>query len=372
MTNRNILAEADTLLLNHGISELPLTIRKAEQIAQLSGWIIVSYQEGESIIRACGAEEIAKKYPAFTLINEGRNIILYRSNLSYEHKLFYICHEFGHIVLKHTAEKNVLGICRDPAETARQEQEANDFATEMLAPACIMSMLGVQSAAQLGRYCLINTEQAIRHFNNIRSAMPLTETEKLLCDRMLVKHNFVPTREVKKRIGNVLKSSFAFLAGIIVCAGVIMYQSKSSVADVPEPLVTDEIIESAETSEPAAATEPETPEAASIPTQEQSQPESTSSATTPIPQITTQPPVTIPPQTTATPTATPKVTQTTDPDPQREPVIIPSSETVYITTHFGTKYHKPECYHIAGKGNLIELTIEQAKQAGYEPCKDCF
>ncbi len=290
----------------------------------------------------------------------------------YEAKIQIICHEFGHIVLNHTTDENIIGLNRDSSVTAIQENEADNFATEMLAPACVMKSLGISSANELIKTGLLTSEQALAHIDNILSDLPLTKAEKLLCDGMVLKQDSTPTREVKKRIGNVLKSSVAFLAGIIVCAGVIMYQSKSSVADVPEPLITNEIIESIEASEPAAVTEPETPEAASTPAQEQSQPESTSSATTTLPQITTQPPVTIPPQTTATPTATLKVTQVTDSDPQREPVIIPSSETVYITPHFGTKYHKAECYHISGKDNLIELSIEQAEQAGYEPCKDCF
>lgn len=181
MTNRNILNEADCLLVKHGVSELPLTIRKAEIIAQFSGWLLLTYDEGKEIIEACGAEDTAARYPAFTLIHNKQNVILFRANLSYEHKLFCILHEFGHIVLKHTAEKNVLGLMHTPEETAQLEREADDFAAEMLAPSCVMYALGIKSAHQLERFGL-TAEQALRHCENIRE--PETEIEKALCERL--------------------------------------------------------------------------------------------------------------------------------------------------------------------------------------------
>ena len=54
MTNRNILNEADRLLVKHGVSELPITMRKAEIIAQFSGWLLLTYDEGKELIEACG------------------------------------------------------------------------------------------------------------------------------------------------------------------------------------------------------------------------------------------------------------------------------------------------------------------------------
>lgn len=288
MTNRNILEEADRLLINHNIAELPLTLRKAEQIAHFSGWVIASYQDSEEIIKACGAEEIVKKRPSFTMLNNGRNIILYNNNLSYENKLFYICHEFGHIVLKHTSEKNVLGINRDPAETARQEQEANDFAAELLAPACVMSALGVRSAEQLRKYGLISPEQALRHIDNIKSFLPSTTAEKALTERLTHRRIISPDKKIIAVI--------AALVMIITAIGISNNQSRPVESTVS-------------TSQYSVSSE--------------------------------------------------------------HPIVEPQEECVYIT-RTGEKYHKHDCYHIAGKTNLLELTEAEAEQAGYEPCKDCF
>lgn len=44
---------------------------------------------------------------------------------------------------------------------------------------------------------------------------------------------------------------------------------------------------------------------------------------------------------------------------------------IVVVTKTGEKYHKPNCYHVIGS-DVIELTIDEAQNAGYEPCKDCF
>lgn len=313
MTNRNILNEADRLMVKHGVSELPLTIRKAEIIAQFSGWLLLTYDEGKEIIEACGAEAAAARYPAFTLIHDKQNVILYRANLSYEHKLFCILHEFGHITLKHTAEKNVLGITPTPEETARQEREADDFAAEMLAPSCVMFALGIKNAHQLERFGL-TAEQALRHVENIRE--PETEIEKSLCERL-------PAGRYRKRstgYAHIAAVSVAVAAiGILisVSAGTGHTDDVSTVTSEP-PAVTLEVIEDA--SDNAAAT---------------------SQTTTP-----------------------PLVTTTSAPAED------PESETVYITKS-GKRYHKADCRHIVGH-DVVEKTISEAEQDGYTPCKDCF
>lgn len=319
-TNRNILNEADRLLVNHGVSELPLTMRKAEIIAQFSGWLLLTYDEGKELIEACGAEETAERYPAFTLVHNKQNVILYRANLSYEHKLFCILHEFGHIVLKHTAEKNVLGVTPTPEETARLEREADDFAAEMLAPSCVMYALGIKSAHQLERFGL-TAEQALRHCDNIRE--PEAEIEKALCERLPAVKYRKRTKRVNIVAVSIMVSAFAALGMLMIYA----FAGKGN---------TDNVNSS--TSESPALTI-EAPVATTGGT-ETSAPNSSAIAT--------------PPQ------------ETTTSKQEDEP----QGETVYITKS-GKRYHKADCRHIAGR-DVIEKTISEAEEDGYTPCKDCF
>lgn len=46
-------------------------------------------------------------------------------------------------------------------------------------------------------------------------------------------------------------------------------------------------------------------------------------------------------------------------------------KTVYITST-GKKYHKINCRHIKKSEHIIGFSIEQAKNIGYAPCKDCI
>lgn len=46
-------------------------------------------------------------------------------------------------------------------------------------------------------------------------------------------------------------------------------------------------------------------------------------------------------------------------------------QTVFITK-FGTKYHVDGCRYIKDKDDLIELSVDEAEQAGYEPCEICI
>lgn len=290
MTNKNILNEADSLLIKHGISELPLSIRNAEIIAQFSGWLLLTFDEGKEIIEACGAQEMAARYSAFTLMHNSQNVILYKANLSYEHKLFCILHEFGHIVLKHTAEKNVSGARLKPEETVRQECEANDFAMEMLAPSCVMFALGIRKSHQLEWFGL-TAEQAVRHVQNIRE--PATEVEKALCERL----SDVTYRRRSASCARIAAVSGAIAA--IVAAGVLL----SSLAGVGD-------------------------------TKAQSVPDTTSLAE----------------------------------DVSGDE---PSQRIVVYITKTGERYHKADCRHIAGH-DVIEVTIGEAEDNGYTPCKDCF
>ena len=46
-------------------------------------------------------------------------------------------------------------------------------------------------------------------------------------------------------------------------------------------------------------------------------------------------------------------------------------QTVYVTPS-GKKYHRANCRHIKNTETIIDFSIEGAKKAGYDPCKDCI
>lgn len=45
--------------------------------------------------------------------------------------------------------------------------------------------------------------------------------------------------------------------------------------------------------------------------------------------------------------------------------------TVYVTK-YGKKYHRSHCIYIKNKDNILEISVEEATKAGYEPCEVCI
>lgn len=48
-----------------------------------------------------------------------------------------------------------------------------------------------------------------------------------------------------------------------------------------------------------------------------------------------------------------------------------ASNTQVVVTENGEKYHTNDCRYVKGKDNLQTMTIQDAREAGYEPCEAC-
>lgn len=312
-TNRSILLKADSLLLNHYINRLPLTLDELENIAKDMGWLLDTYQEAAELIKTVSIESFVKEHKALTTIFGGQTVILYDGQLPYSEKLQYICHEMGHIVLRHTTENSIVGLCADLKRMMMQEEEADAFAAEMMAPACVMRDRGITNLDELIKTHLISEEQAVRHASNLAHEADTAE-EKQLC--AVINHKApLPQKKSKKLLAAACAAIGATIATVMAISALVPRQAES----------LHDVISS------SAAVTSGTPTTSA----------STSSTST-----------------------EPVVSEDVGADSDSE-------ITVYVTAK-GKKYHKPDCYHISGKTNLIKLTVEEAERAGYEPCKDCF
>ena len=323
-TNRSVLLKADGFLLNHYINRLPLTLEELERIARDMGWLLDTYQEAGEFIDTAGMADFVKDHKAMTTTFEGQTMILYDGQLPYAEKLQYICHEMGHITLRHTTENGIVGLCDDPQRMVMQEEEADAFAAEMMAPACVMHERGITDIEGLINTHLISREQAVKHAENL-SRRPDTEEELKLCD--VINHR-------GKTSKNILWGVCAF-ALICVLMTLLMFVNTINVPD--------------STSSPAQ----------------------NSTVTTTAPEPSSGSADTTKPDKTTVPTSGTTTTTTHTEEEPQESSVEPTENAVYVTPK-GKKYHKPDCYHIAGKTNIFKLTVEEAEQSGYEPCKDCF
>lgn len=138
------------MLIENNITSLPVkisTICKALDIP------IISYQDGYAIL------EKANQLKCCT-DNDGLNFggaIFYNQNCSVARQRFTVAHELGHCLMH-----NGKGLYNhEPSETDNPiEQEANVFASRILAPACVLWGIGVTKAEQISELCNISMQSA--------------------------------------------------------------------------------------------------------------------------------------------------------------------------------------------------------------------
>lgn len=89
-----------------------------------------------------------------TVINN-QPIILVRPDCNRQRKRFTVAHELGHILLGHVGKYELVNREISPNDNPI-EQEANVFASRLLAPACVLWGLKVQRADEISQLCDIS------------------------------------------------------------------------------------------------------------------------------------------------------------------------------------------------------------------------
>lgn len=154
----NVKAAAWTFLVEHKLNQFPidtLTLNKFN-----AGFIIYTYKEAEELIVALELESYAKEHLAFTVAHKDSITICYNEKIPFSDRDFIISHEIGHIVLKHTTEKYILGKSSDPEKQSEQEKEADVFALAFLAPAPVFVEMKVGLPSEISRITRLPVSKA--------------------------------------------------------------------------------------------------------------------------------------------------------------------------------------------------------------------
>ena len=155
---KRIRKVAEDFAKRMGINTLPLEFETLYSIAEANNWKIVTYSKGYDFIRK---EELEKYYytsKGFTYASPNFTIIFIRDDLAYLDKIDVICHEIGHLVLRHIevgsnqkSNKHCDNI---------QEQEADIFALQLQAPDYLMQSMNIDSVYQLTKKGIFSKENA--------------------------------------------------------------------------------------------------------------------------------------------------------------------------------------------------------------------
>ncbi len=142
------------------INTLPLEFEKLEEIASLNNWSIITYSKGYNFIKSENLEKYYYTSKGFTYSSSDCTIIFIKDDLEYLDKINVICHEIGHLVLKHIEVGNKQKNNTNNNKDNEQEAEADIFALELQAPLYLMNNLGINTAKKLYDKGIFNRSNA--------------------------------------------------------------------------------------------------------------------------------------------------------------------------------------------------------------------
>lgn len=127
------------ILIDCKVERLPVKIVK---VCKTLGIQVKAYESTD------GNDGYCKMYP-----NEP--FIFVNTLCSVERQRFTVAHELGHIMLGHVGKYSIVNREPSPADNPIESQ-ANIFASRILAPACVLHEIGVNSPKEISKLCSIS------------------------------------------------------------------------------------------------------------------------------------------------------------------------------------------------------------------------
>lgn len=282
-------------LLENGINSLPITTEQIETILNSKGFKIInydiSYKKHTEILEGLGVLSLASRTKAFTYVHKKEKFVFIKMNVSANEKRLLLAHELGHISLRHVSNNTVVGYRPGGLIDEGQEDEANAFALDFLAPVCVLNRKHINTSQKISGFTLLDEKRSRLVEDEVQNYKKTTEFELELCKRF----------ETSEKSKKLYYKSIAFIAVILLVSFSLLFMYYTLTVNKNGAYVN----------------------------------------------TTEQPVTTVFPETSG------------------------YSDYVVVTAS-GEKYHYPKCYHVTGKATITQMSIEQAQNAGYEPCRDCF
>lgn len=222
---------AYNFILENRITDLNFNLGLFFQIAKINNWSLCSYTNNKNLISSLKLQNNLN-LDAFTFNQNNKTIVFYNDKLEYNEMIFVILHEFGHLLLKHTPHNEVT----DPKLLIRQENEANLFACEVLAPSCVLKKLSIYNLEDLQVISNLPVKQAVDYLPLIKKNLILDEySERVLrkfnnyfLNFSNIHINNEGTRNQNKKFNYLLILSISFLAIVLIA---LFYLTKTKISN---------------------------------------------------------------------------------------------------------------------------------------------
>lgn len=177
------------ILLDCGIDRLPVDI---DSICEQLGICVLSYDAGAEIIERAHLYRAVRDTNGLTFYWRDTPVILFNERKDVNQIMFTIAHEVGHIILKHVKPGDMTPAHQGTEwSSSSEEMAANQFASRLLAPACVLWGLNIHTTEQIMEQCQITQPTAERR---ARRMATLYERGKFLTSPLERKlyHQFSP------------------------------------------------------------------------------------------------------------------------------------------------------------------------------------
>lgn len=183
---------ANECLHQNQVESLPIGAKDVIQAIVAQGFEVFSYGQAKGFISHNGLSESTRN-DAFTLVSGNLRIVFYRDDLSSGEKAFSLAHELGHIACGHISQ-GVKNKSEDYPEN-QQEQEANAFGYQFLAPLCILKKCRAKSIADIEKLTVLEQKRA-PHVLGLLSVYKIDE-----CDRLILSdfRTYIKARQRKQK-----------------------------------------------------------------------------------------------------------------------------------------------------------------------------
>ena len=131
-------------LIDYKVDTLPVSV------------LNIANSSGIKVIKNSDVRCLLPKESGISVINENQWYIIYNDSCTHQRCRFTIAHELGHIFLGHELKKKGHHTQTFKSTETFAEQEANIFASRLLAPACVIWALNLQTPSQIAAICDIS------------------------------------------------------------------------------------------------------------------------------------------------------------------------------------------------------------------------
>ena len=186
----NVIVQANDYIYHSKIAHLPVKSGDLVELISREGYDVFSYAQAKELIQFANLESYLDA-DGFTYTHENFKAVLYKDELSSDERAFVLAHELGHIILKHTAN-GINKKTRNEYWISTQEEEADDFAYQLLAPICILKHKHIKTVNSIMQNTLLGKARSERVLGKVVSYKPVSN-DKLVCDKFFAKRNNIRT-----------------------------------------------------------------------------------------------------------------------------------------------------------------------------------